>query len=98
VNKTQTQDIDTTIGAAAAEVVDDPSNEALRSARYVWQNMYLGAFGALKIPNTAMTRKLAEVTCSDTEAAHAIGLLRDADEGDRVYPALAWLRAQRGVS
>lgn len=60
-----------------------------------WRLMYLGAFAALVIPNMEAAKLLADVTETDAEAARAIGIMRDASPGDRVYPALAWLRKQR---
>lgn len=64
-------------------------------AAYGWRMMYLGAFGALLIPNLAMAEQLGELTRSDEEAGHVIMLLRQGREGDRVWPALNWLREQR---
>ena len=90
-------DIANTLAVAAEEVCDSPTNEAFRAARYTWQNMYLGAFVALKVENIAMAKELSDLTRSDEEAVVVIRIMRDRREGDRVYPALAWLRTQRQV-
>ena len=60
-----------------------------------FQLMYLGAFTALEIQNVGAAKMLAEATADEAEAVHAIGILRDGKDGDRVWPALEWLRAQR---
>ena len=60
-----------------------------------WHMMYLGAFAALVIPNVEMAKELAERTRTDDEAVHVIGMLRNGTDGDRVYPALSWLRDER---
>jgi predicted deacetylase len=62
-----------------------------------WQAMYLGAIAALNIRNVDMAATLAELTRSDEEAIHVIGLLQAGKEGDRVWPARAWLNAQRSA-
>jgi hypothetical protein len=62
---------------------------------YGWRMMYLGAFAALRIQNLEIAGELTANTTSDEEAAHVIELLRTGKEGDRVYPALAWLKARR---
>ena len=62
-----------------------------------WQFMYLGAFGALGVTNVAMAEELAALTETDQECVHAIGVMRRAKEGDRVYPALQSLRALRSI-
>lgn len=81
--------------AAALEVCDVPGNVALQQARYVWQSEYLGAFIAFGIDNESMAKELAALTLSDAEAFAVIAIMRDAKPGDRVYPALDWLRSQR---
>jgi len=63
--------------------------------RLRWHSMYLGAFTALRIVNVAMASVLVGVTSSDDETIRAIEIMRDGKEGDRVYPALLWLRNQR---
>ena len=83
------------LASAAAEVTDSPTNEALRVARHGWHNMYLGAFCALTIMHVDMAKELAEMTCSDEEAIRIIGILRVSKEGDRVWPAREWIKAQR---
>ena len=62
---------------------------------YGWQLMYLGAFGALLVPNVSMALELAQLTRSEDEAIGAISVMRRAVEGDRVYPALEFLRKRR---
>jgi hypothetical protein len=63
-----------------------------------WHGMYLGAFVALDIPNVSMASDLAKLTRSTDEATKVVILMRDARDGDRVWPALEWLRVQRRVS
>lgn len=63
--------------------------------RYGWTMMYLGAFAALRIDNAEMASGLAELTRSDDDAIKAIAMMRDGKAGDRVYPALEWLRMKR---
>ena len=60
-----------------------------------YQLMYLGAFAALLIPNVEMAKELAELTKMEQDAVHAIGIMRDAPAGNRVWPALDWLRQRR---
>ena len=60
--------------------------------------MYLGAFIALDIVNIRMASDLAELTRSTDEATKAILIMRASQQGDRVWPALEWLRGQRRVS
>ena len=60
-----------------------------------WQVQYLGAFAALGVSHVAMAEELAALTETDQECVHAIGVMRRAREGDRVYPALQSLRALR---
>jgi hypothetical protein len=61
----------------------------------IWRAMYIGAFIVLGINNLDATRELAETTRSDAETERAIHVLRNNKEGDRVWPALQWLREQR---
>ena len=61
----------------------------------MWRCMYLGAFAALLIPNVDAAEMLAEQTRSDSECFHAIGVMRRATPGDRVWPALEALREIR---
>jgi hypothetical protein len=60
-----------------------------------WHMMYLGAFVALRIDNVEMAQELALTTFADEEVTRAIAMMRDGKPGDRVYPALEWLREQR---
>lgn len=71
-------------------------NEALSEAtkRSAFRAFYMGAFVALGVRNTAVVVELVELTRDLEEAVEAIGVMRQAREGDRVYRALAWLRAQ----
>jgi len=57
--------------------------------------MYLGAFAALGVSNVEMAADLSELTESDQECTHAIGVMKRAQAGDRVYPALEALREMR---
>ena len=61
----------------------------------VWKLMYLGALHALGVQNVEMTNDLADLTRSDEECAAAISVMRRAQEGDRVWPAMAALREMR---
>jgi hypothetical protein len=58
---------------------------------------YSGAFAALRISNIDMAARLAELTRTDEEALRVIEIMRTAGEGDRVWPALEWLRMKREV-
>lgn len=71
----------------------DPMMQALDA--FGWSQLYIGAFGALDIGNIDMVKVLTELTRSDEEAARVVVILRTGREGDRVWPALAWLRARR---
>lgn len=62
---------------------------------YAMHMMYLGAFAALGVTNVAMARELADLTVTDDDFEGAIIRLREAREGDRVWPALDWLRQRR---
>lgn len=62
-----------------------------------WHAMYLGAFLALGVSNLDVANEMAELTHSNDQAVRAILTMRLAQEGDRVWPALEWLRAQGGV-
>ena len=53
---------------------------------------------ALDIVNIRMASDLAELTRSTDEATKAILIMRASRQGDRVWPALEWLRGQRRVS
>jgi hypothetical protein len=66
-----------------------------RMERAEWQSMYLGAFTVLGIGHLAMTESLAQETRTREEAEKVIARLREGREGDRVGPALQWLREQR---
>ncbi len=81
--------------AALDQAGELPVTATMRDA---WRAMYAGAFAALNILNPAMIFELADLTRSSDEATGAILAMRAAREGDRVWPALAWLRARRGVS
>jgi hypothetical protein len=59
--------------------------------------MYLGAFSALGVTNLAVAAELSELTRTEQECVHAIGVMRRSREGDRVYPALQALRAIRAA-
>jgi hypothetical protein len=61
----------------------------------LWAAAYRGAFMALGVTNSAMARELAYRTRSDDEVAGAIDVMRAAAPGDRVWPALNWLRVKR---
>lgn len=63
-----------------------------------WHAMYLGAFAALGVTGVDLASDLTELTRSTDDAVGAIAVMRDARAGDRVWPALEWLRAQRRVS
>lgn len=75
---------------------EDGRNE-LTDKGHTWRGMYLGAFLVLRIPNDDAARELTELTRSDEEAAYAIHVMHNAIDGDRVWPALVWLREQRGI-
>lgn len=62
---------------------------------YIWHAMYLGAFIALDVTNGPIADELTKLTRSAEEAVVAIEIMRRARPGDRVYPALRWLREQR---
>jgi hypothetical protein len=85
--------IGTTLRHAAQRTAEKGSQDAI--AAYGYQMMYLGAFAALNIKNGVMLFALVDLTRSDAEAAEVVARLRDAKEGDRVWPALAYLRALR---
>ena len=65
-------------------------------SKHRYQLMYLGAFAALGVSNADMAAEMAEVTRSEDEAISAIHVMRRAKEGDRVWPALEWLKMKRG--
>lgn len=67
------------------------------SDKYQWSAMYLGAIAVLKISNVGAASALAELTRSDEEAIHVIGLMQASAEGDRVWPAHRWLQEQRAA-
>ncbi len=77
---------------------------ALTQLQRGYRLMYLGAFAALGIAVKQSDNEsdredapkwLAELTTTHEEAIEAIGMMRDGRGGDRVYPALMWLRARR---
>ncbi len=61
----------------------------------VFQVWYLGAFSALGIQNAPISRELADLTRSIDEATAACAIMGAARSGDRVWPALEFLRARR---
>jgi len=60
-----------------------------------WHAMYLGAFVALGVSNTEVASMLSELTKSTDEAVEAIHMLRNGQEGDRVWPVVEHLRRKR---
>lgn len=73
----------------------DPIDEAVDLFGY--SQFYLGAFGALRIGNLDMAGELARMTRSSDEAVRAVAIMREAEPGDRVWPALNWLIDQRAI-
>jgi len=62
-----------------------------------WHAMYCGAFVALGISNIDSASLLSNLTKTTDEAVEAIQMLKNGREGDRVYPAVEFLRKKRGV-
>ena len=60
-----------------------------------YRMMYLGALVALDVAAIDNAARLAELTRSADEAIDVIERLRTGRDGDRVYPALAYLRGLR---
>lgn len=75
--------------------VPEQKDLAPMEPKHRWHSMYLGAFAALGIANADVAHEMAEATRSDEEAIAAIHVLRRGKEGDRVWPALDWLRMKR---
>lgn len=61
-----------------------------------WRYMYLGALAAFGVTSIDVSvPMLLEQTRSDDECIHAIGVMRRAKSGDRVWPALEALKEMR---
>jgi hypothetical protein len=83
---------------AVAAFLAEPARRHAIEEDEARHGMYLGALVALGVSNLGMASDLAKLTRSTDEATKVVILMRDARDGDRVWPALEWLRAQRRVS
>lgn len=60
-----------------------------------FEAMYRGALIALDVSSLRMAPWLGRLTRTEGEAWAVIALMRKAPAGDRVRPAIEWLRARR---